>query len=97
MTALARTTAGAELRASGIAGVGAAALAGIADAPGPQERAASLLARARMLRKLARKVQPVVADAYARRAAELTMEAWARAVRTGPVSIDDVVRAAHAA
>jgi hypothetical protein len=50
-----------------------------------------LLARAQSLRAEARHVNPVLADAYLRRAAELRLAAWARAVRSGPVDIDDVV------
>jgi hypothetical protein len=61
------------------------------------ESAASLLARARTLRSQARKVNPVLADAYLRRAAELSLEAWARAVRSTPVdagSVDAAIAAA---
>lgn len=42
----------------------------------------SLLARARSLRDEAQRVNPVLASAYRRRAAELRLEAWARAGRT---------------
>lgn len=42
----------------------------------------SLLARARSLRDEAQHVNPVLASAYRRRAAELRLEAWARAGRT---------------
>jgi hypothetical protein len=75
------------------------AAGGLLDTPAPrrEDGAAALLARARMLRSQATKVHPVVADAYLRRAAELSLEAWARAVRGRPVAIDDVARAAHAA
>ena len=55
-----------------------------------------MLARARTLRTQARKVNPVLADAYLRRAAELSLEAWARAVRSGPVAIESVNAAAVA-
>jgi hypothetical protein len=48
------------------------------------ERASSLLARARTLRAQARRVNPVLADAYLRRAAELSLEAWARAIHDEP-------------
>lgn len=57
----------------------------------PHESAASLLARARSLRTQAKHVNPVLAEAYLRRAAELSLEAWVRAVRSAPVEIDDVV------
>jgi hypothetical protein len=42
----------------------------------------SLLARARSLRDEAQHVNPVLASAYRRRAAELRLEAWARAGRS---------------
>ena len=61
------------------------------------ESAASMLARARTLRIQARKVNPVLADAYLRRAAELSLEAWARAVHHEPVSVDTVHAAVAAA
>ncbi len=61
------------------------------------ESAASLLARARTLRVQARKVNPVLADAYLRRAAELSLEAWARAVHHEPVTVDTVQAAVAAA
>ena len=61
------------------------------------ESAASLLARARTLRSQARKVNPVLADAYLRRAAELSLEAWARAVRSKPVDVNAVHAAVAAA
>jgi hypothetical protein len=54
------------------------------------DNAAALLAQARMLRKQARRSNPVLADAYLRRAAELSLEAWSRAVRGGPVAVEDV-------
>ena len=63
----------------------------------PRETAASLLARARTLRADAARVNPVLADAYLRRAAELSLEAWARAVRLSAVDPETVVRAARAA
>jgi len=62
----------------------------------PSESAASLLARARSLRAQAKHVNPVLAEAYLRRAAELSLEAWVRAVRSAPVEIDEVVTAAAA-
>ena len=58
------------------------------------ESAASLLARARTLRVQARKVNPVLADAYLRRAAELSLEAWARAVRSKPGAVPAAAAAA---
>jgi hypothetical protein len=61
------------------------------------ESAASMLARARTLRIQARRVNPVLADAYLRRAAELSLEAWARAVHHEPVEIDTVHAATAAA
>ena len=61
------------------------------------ESAASLLARARTLRSQARKVNPVLADAYLRRAAELSLEAWARAVHHEDVAVDTVHAAVAAA
>jgi hypothetical protein len=61
------------------------------------DSAASLLARARTLRTQARKVNPVLADAYIRRAAELSLEAWARAAQTRPVTVDTVHAAVAAA
>jgi hypothetical protein len=61
------------------------------------ESAASLLARARTLRTQARKVNPVLADAYLRRAAELSLEAWARAAHGRPVTVDSVQAAVAAA
>ena len=59
--------------------------------------AAALLAQARALRSQARRANPVLADAYLRRAAELSLEAWSRAVRTGPVAVEDVQAAVAAA
>ncbi|GIU86014.1 MAG: hypothetical protein KatS3mg009_0529 [Acidimicrobiia bacterium] len=56
--------------------------------PGP---VATLLTRARHLRAAAHGVHPVVARAYRRRAAELTLAAWAGAVREAPVPVDDVI------
>jgi hypothetical protein len=67
-----------------------------ADETAAHESAASLLARARSLRAQAKRVNPVLADAYMRRAAELSLEAWVRAVRANPVDIDDVVHAVAA-
>jgi hypothetical protein len=61
------------------------------------ESAASLLARARTFRAQARTVNPVLADAYRRRAAELSLEAWARAVHDRPVTVETVQAAVAAA
>ncbi|MGQ0826421.1 MAG: hypothetical protein ACT4OX_15560 [Actinomycetota bacterium] len=66
-------------------------------APANVESAASLLARARDLRSHARRVNPILADAYLRRSAELSLEAWARAVRSQPVDIEAVQAAVAAA
>jgi hypothetical protein len=48
---------------------------------GPASEA--LLARARRLRAMARTSDPIVGQAYRRRAAELQLEAWAQRVRSG--------------
>ena len=61
------------------------------------ESAASLLARARTLRVQARKVNPVLGDAYLRRAAELSLEAWARAARSKPTATPSISAAVAAA
>jgi hypothetical protein len=61
-----------------------------AEALSGSESAASLLARARTLRAQARTINPVLADAYRRRAAELSLEAWARAVHDEPVTVETV-------
>ena len=61
------------------------------------ESSVPLLARARTLRVQARKVNPVVADAYLRRAAELSLEAWAQAMHHRPVRVDTVHAAGAAA
>jgi hypothetical protein len=55
------------------------------------ESTALLLARAQSLRAAAKHMNPVLADAYLRRAAELRLAAWARAVRAAPVGIDDIL------
>jgi hypothetical protein len=77
------------------------ALAATSTAPAESlsryESSASLLARARTLRTQARRVNPVLADAYLRRAAELSLEAWARAVHHEPVPVDTVHAAVAAA
>lgn len=46
----------------------------------------SMLARARALESQGRSVNPVLAAAYRRRAAELRFEAWLRAVRLSPTA-----------
>jgi hypothetical protein len=53
--------------------------------PDPEEQLATvvLLERARRLRSSATTVHPLVASAYRRRAAELTVAAWIGAIRTG--------------
>jgi hypothetical protein len=56
-----------------------------------------MLARARTLRIQARKVNPVLADAYLRRAAELSLEAWARAVHHEPIPVETIPAASAAA
>jgi hypothetical protein len=63
-----------------------------ASAPSTQtaaeDRAASLLARARSLRAQSQHVNPVLADAYLRRSAELSLEAWLRAARRAAADVD---------
>jgi hypothetical protein len=51
-------------------------------------RPASLVGRARSLRAQAGRLDPVLAVAYRRRAAELSFEAWLRAIREAPVEVD---------
>jgi hypothetical protein len=53
--------------------------------PDPEEQLATvvLLERARRLRRSATTVHPLVASAYRRRAAELTVAAWIGAIRAG--------------
>jgi hypothetical protein len=60
----------------------------------PITAAAPLLGRARRLRALAVDLNPILADAYRRRAAELSLEAWARAAGSAPVAVDDFAVAA---
>lgn len=60
-----------------------------AFATGPQVSSVSLLARARSLQIQSAHVNPLVAGAYRRRAAELRMEAWARAARRSPAPLED--------
>ena len=62
------------------------AIAPIADssAAAPTEPSSrELLARARRLRAIARASDPIVGQAYRRRAAELQLQAWAHRVRSG--------------
>jgi hypothetical protein len=47
-----------------------------------------LVARAERLRVLARDLNPLLASTYRRRAAELRLEAWARAARLAPAEVD---------
>lgn len=65
----------------------------ITDPLSRYESSAPLLARAQGLRAVATRVNPVLANAYLRRAAELRLAAWARAARSAPLEIDDVVHA----
>ncbi|HET6833945.1 MAG TPA: hypothetical protein VFH30_08745 [Acidimicrobiales bacterium] len=51
-------------------------------------RPASLVGRARSLRVQAGRLDPVLAVAYRRRAAELSFEAWLQAIREAPVEVD---------
>jgi hypothetical protein len=51
-------------------------------------RPAALVVRARSLRAQAGRLDPVLAMAYRRRAAELSFEAWLQAIREGPVEVD---------
>jgi hypothetical protein len=44
--------------------------------------------RARSLRVQAGRLDPVLAVAYRRRAAELSFEAWLQAIREAPVEVD---------
>jgi hypothetical protein len=53
-----------------------------------EDRATSLLARARSLRAQSQHVNPVLADAYLRRSAELSLEAWLRAARRAAADVD---------
>jgi hypothetical protein len=67
-----------------------------AAAPGSDAtaRPASLVGRARSLRAQAGRLDPVLAVAYRRRAAELSFEAWLQAVREAPVEVDRFVAVA---
>jgi hypothetical protein len=51
-------------------------------------RPAALVVRARSLRAQAGRLDPVLAMAYRRRAAELSFEAWLQPIREGPVEVD---------
>jgi hypothetical protein len=48
----------------------------------------SLVGRARSLRVQAGRLDPVLAVAYRRRAAELSFEAWLQAIREAPIEVD---------
>ena len=47
-----------------------------------------LVGRARSLRVQAGRLDPVLAVAYRRRAAELSFETWLQAIREAPVEVD---------
>jgi hypothetical protein len=51
-------------------------------------RPVSLVGRALSLRVQAGRLDPVLAMAYRRRAAELSFEAWLQAIREAPVEVD---------
>jgi hypothetical protein len=51
-------------------------------------RPVSLVGPARSLRVQAGRLDPVLAVAYRRRAAELSFEAWLQAIREAPVEVD---------
>ena len=51
-------------------------------------RPPSLVGRARSLPAQAGRLDPVLAAAYRRRAAELSFEAWLQAIREAPVEVD---------
>ena len=51
-------------------------------------RPTTLVVRARSLRAQAGRLDPVLAMAHRRRAAELSFEAWLQAIREGPVEVD---------
>lgn len=56
----------------------------------PVDQPTSLLARARSLRAQSQQVHPLLAAAYRRRSAELSMQAWLHVVKgTAPADIDD--------
>jgi hypothetical protein len=74
--------------ATATAGTTARIPAAPAGAAGPQVSTVALLARARCLRAQAGRVNPVLAEAYLRRSAELRMEAWARAARRAPTPLE---------
>jgi hypothetical protein len=66
------------------------------DLSGKHESTAVLLARAQGHRAVATYVNPVLANAYLRRAAELRLEAWVLAARSAPLGIDEVLSAVAA-
>lgn len=59
-----------------------------ATTPVTQVSSVSLLARARSLRAQAGHLNPVLAEAYLRRAAELRLQAWAQAARKAPTPLE---------
>ena len=59
-----------------------------APASHARRRPVVLVGRARSLRVQARRLDPVLAVAYRRRAAELSFEAWLQATREAPVEVD---------
>jgi hypothetical protein len=63
------------------------------DLSGNHESSALLLARAQGHRAMATCVNPVLADAYLRRAAELRLAAWVLAARSTPLDVDEVLSA----
>ena len=62
-----------------------------ADPRGVHDSATSLLRRARVLRAHAQRANPLLSGAYLRRAAELSLEAWVRAIDSAPIKIDDFI------
>jgi hypothetical protein len=57
--------------------------------PTSHGRAVSLLARARHLRTQSQQVNSVLATAYLRRSAELSLEAWLLTIHGAPTTIDE--------
>jgi hypothetical protein len=55
----------------------------------PHDKTVSLLARARSLRAQSQQVNPVLAEAYLRRSAELSLEAWLLSIHGTPTPIDE--------
>ena len=52
--------------------------------------ASNLRCRARRLRHRSRPANPLLAEAYRRRAAEIELQAWATELRYGPRTVDPV-------